>query len=57
MYFPNSAVTFIGNCKVSAPACSEVIGYSLNFTGNSGFNISGCSSQNVTLTRTVQLAQ
>jgi Putative Flp pilus-assembly TadE/G-like len=57
MYFPNSAVTFIGNSGVSAPSCSEVIGYSLNFTGNSGFNISGCSSQNVTQTRTVQLAQ
>ena len=57
MYFPSSAVTFIGNTSGSVPSCSEIVGYSINFTGNSGFNISGCSSQNVAQTRTVQLAQ
>jgi Flp pilus assembly protein TadG len=56
MYFPSSAVTFIGNSGGTVPTCSEVVGYSLNFTGNAGFSISGCSSQNVAQTRTVRLA-
>jgi Flp pilus assembly protein TadG len=56
MYFPSSAVTFIGNSGVNVPACSEMVGYSMNFTGNSGFSISGCSTQNVAQTRTVRLA-
>ena len=29
----------------------------MNFTGNSNFDISGCSAQNVAQTRTVRLAQ
>ena len=57
MYFPSSAVTFIGNTSGSVPTCSEIVGYSMNFTGNSGFSISGCSSQNVARAQTVQLAQ
>jgi len=56
MYFPSSAVTFIGNSSGSVPTCSELVGYSLTFTGNSGFDISGCSASNVAKTRTVRLA-
>jgi hypothetical protein len=57
MYFPSASVTFIGNSGVNAPTCSEIVAYQMNFTGNSNFNISGCSAQNVTETRVVRLAQ
>jgi hypothetical protein len=56
MYFPNSAVTFIGNSGANVPSCSEIVGYSLNFTGNTNVSVSGCAAQNVAQTRTVRLA-
>jgi len=57
MYFPTSAVTFIGNSGTSAPTCSMLLGYSLSFTGNSDFDISGCPAPDVTRTRTIRIAQ
>ena len=49
-------MTFIGNSGASVPSCSEIVGYSLNFTGNANVSVSGCAAQNVAQTRTVRLA-
>jgi Flp pilus assembly protein TadG len=57
MYFPSSSVTFIGNTGVSLPACSEIIGWSLDLTGNSSVNVSGCPASDIPMTQAVRLVQ
>jgi Flp pilus assembly protein TadG len=57
MYFPSSAVKFIGNTGVGLPTCSEIVGWSLELTGNSSVNIAGCPVQNVPMAQAVRLVQ
>jgi Flp pilus assembly protein TadG len=61
MYFPSVNVNYSGNVSSSnsAAACTEIIGYSVQFTGNSTMNIAGCTADgtNVAQTKSVQLVQ
>jgi hypothetical protein len=45
MFFPNGNVTFSGNAAAS-DRCTEIIGYTLTFTGNNATNLNftGCSA-------------
>jgi hypothetical protein len=61
MYFPTANVTYSGDVSSSnsVVACTEIIGYQFNITGNSTLNIAGCSADgtNVAQTKSVQLVQ
>jgi Flp pilus assembly protein TadG len=61
MYFPSVNVNYSGNVSSSnsATACTELVGDSINFTGNSTLNINGCAADgtNVAQTKSVQLVQ
>jgi Flp pilus assembly protein TadG len=61
MYFPTVNVTYSGNVSATQPttACTEIIGYALNVTGNSTLNIAGCAAAGtqVATTKSVQLVQ
>jgi Flp pilus assembly protein TadG len=56
MYFPTVNVNFSGDVT-SASACTELIAYQVDFTGNSTLNVAGCGSIGtpVALVRSVQL--
>ena len=61
MYFPSVNVCYSGNVSSpnSATACTEIIGDSVTFTGNSTLNIAGCSANGTAVAKTasVQLVQ
>jgi hypothetical protein len=61
MYFPTANVTYSGDVSASnsAQACTEIVGYQFNITGNSTLNISGCSADGTSVahTKSVQLVQ
>jgi hypothetical protein len=61
MYFPTVNVNYSGDVSSTNPstACTELVGGSIDFTGNSSVNISGCSSDGtaVAKTQSVQLVQ
>jgi hypothetical protein len=61
MYFPSVNVCYSGNVSSpnSATACTEIIGDSVTFTGNSTLNIAGCSADGTAVAKTasVQLVQ
>ncbi len=42
LYFPNEAVSYSGGAASSGAKCTQLIGYTLTFSGNSTFN-SSCS--------------
>jgi hypothetical protein len=46
MYVPTATVDFLGNNGVSAPTCTKIIAYDIQFTGNqnSSLDTSGCAS-------------
>jgi hypothetical protein len=50
-------VTFIGNSGTNIPNCSQMIGYAIDFSGNSNLNIAGCAAQHVARAQTTRLAQ
>jgi Flp pilus assembly protein TadG len=62
MYFPSVNVNYSGNVSATnntAAACTEIVGYQLNMTGNSALNVSGCASDGtqVAKTKSVVLVQ
>jgi Flp pilus assembly protein TadG len=61
MYFPSVNVNYSGNVASSnaATACTEIIGYSVQFTGNSTMDITGCAANGtkVATTQSVRLVQ
>lgn len=58
MYFPNASVCVTGTMSGNS-TCTELVGWSLSFTGTSGVDVSGCSTTgtNVAQTQTVQLLE
>jgi Flp pilus assembly protein TadG len=61
MYFPSVNVNYSGNVASanSAAACTELVGASVQFTGNSTLNINGCTADGtkVAQTESVHLVQ
>jgi hypothetical protein len=61
LYFPSVNVVYSGDVSStnSATACTELVGDSVKFTGNSTLNINGCSAvgTQVAKTQSVQLVQ
>jgi len=61
MYFPTVSVTYSGNVSATnaAVACTEIVGQSIAFTGNSTVNIAGCTGDGtgVAKVQTVELVQ
>lgn len=58
MYFPNASACVSGTTSANS-TCTEIVGWSLTFTGNSAVNVSGCSADGtqVAQTESVQLVQ
>jgi hypothetical protein len=61
MYFPSVNVNYSGNVASSnsATACTEIVGDSVQFTGNSTMNINGCAADGTSVAKaeSVQLVQ